>query len=160
MVGQRNQEKPKKRNLHRGRGERRGHREEVDRQECLSHYKLREPEWATRGLPESPRSMRPMRKNFSRRRLRSASTDRTFCGGTTRIMPPPTLSECNSSFVSIFPTLARYLKIAGTGHEARSISARTPEGSTRGKFPGMPPPVMCARAETQPRAKIFFSAGA
>src|SRR6266480_3267339 len=50
--------------------------------------------------------------------------------------------------------------IAGTGQDARSISAFTPLGSTRGRFPGMPPPVMCARAETQPRATMFLSAGA
>ncbi len=33
-------------------------------------------------------------------------------------------------------------------------------GRTRGKLPGIPPPVMCASAETQPRAMIFLSAGA
>src|SRR5438876_12326922 len=86
-----------------------------------------------------------MRKNFSRRFLRSASTDFTNFGGTTRIIPTPKLKDCNNSSVSIFPSLARYLKIAGTGQEAKSISALTPLGSTRGKFPGMPPPVMCAK---------------
>src|SRR6266699_1700702 len=105
------------------------------------------------------RAMRPMRKNFSRRFLRSASTDFTFFGGTTRIIPTPRLKDCSNSSVSIVPSLARYLKIAGTGQAARSISALTPLGSTRGKFPGMPPPVMCARAETQPRAMMFFKAG-
>jgi hypothetical protein len=53
-----------------------------------------------------------------------------------------------------------YLKIGSTGQEARSISAFTPAGSTRGKLPGIPPPVMCASAETHPFAKIVRSAGA
>jgi len=110
-------------------------------------------------LPDSPRPMRPMRKNFSRRFFKSASTDFTFFGGTTRIIPTPILKDCSNSPLSIFPSLARYLKIAGTGQDARSISAFTPLGSTRGRFPGMPLPVMCARAETQPRATMFFSAG-
>src|SRR5881227_2511186 len=101
------------------------------------NHRLREPVKATRDLPDSPRSTRPMRKNFSRRFLRSASTDFTNFGGTTRIIPTPKLKDCNNSSVSIFPSLARYLKIAGTGQEAKSISALTPLGSTRGKFPGM-----------------------
>src|ERR1700674_5334206 len=101
-----------------------------------------------------------MRKNFSRRRFKSASTDFIYFGGTTRIIPTPKLKDFNYSSFPIFPTPARYLKIGGTGQEARSIFARTPEGSTRGRFPGIPPPVICASAETQPRATIFFSAGA
>src|SRR5271156_1735636 len=84
-------------------------------------YNCREPEWATRGLPESARSMRPMRKNFSRRRFRSASTDLTLAGGTMRIMPTPMLKDCRSSLVSILPSAARNLKMGGTGQEARSI---------------------------------------
>src|SRR5213079_3154576 len=92
--------------------------------------------------------------------LQVGFTDFTFFPGTTRIIPTPMLKDCSNSPVSIFPSLARYLKIGSTGQDARSISAFTPLGSTRGKFPGMPPPVMCARAETQPRATMFFSAGA
>ncbi len=33
-------------------------------------------------------------------------------------------------------------------------------GKTRGKLPGMPPPVMCASAESHPRAMILFNADA
>src|ERR1700747_1861700 len=50
------------------------------------HYKFSEPEKATRDLPDSPRSTRPMRKNFSRRFLRSASADFTNFGATPRII--------------------------------------------------------------------------
>src|SRR5205823_4055629 len=63
--------------------------------------------------------MRPMRKNFSRCFFRSASTDFTFFGGTTRIIPTPILKDFSNSPASIFPSLARYLKIEGTGHDAR-----------------------------------------
>jgi len=41
----------------------------------------------------SLRSIRPMRKNFSRRFFRSASTERTFFGGTMRIMPTPMFKD-------------------------------------------------------------------
>src|SRR5947208_971498 len=98
--------------------------------------------------------MRPMRQNFSRRFLRSASTDFTNFGGTTRIIPTLILKDCSNSSVSIFPSLARYLKIAGTAQEAKSISALTPLGRTRGTFPGMPPPLPCASAQTQPFATV------
>ena len=56
-------------------------------------YRLSEPEKETRDLPDSARSMRPMRKNFSRRFLRSASRDFTNFGGTTRIIPTPMLKD-------------------------------------------------------------------
>src|SRR6266480_2224849 len=59
--------------------------------------------------------MRPMRKNFSRRFFKWASTDFTFFGGTRRIIPTPILKDCSNSPVSILPSLARYLKIAATG---------------------------------------------
>src|SRR5437764_7794775 len=51
----------------------------------------------SRALPDSARSTRPIRKNFSRRFLRSASTDFTNFGGTTRIIPTPTRSEEHTS---------------------------------------------------------------
>src|SRR6266403_1751964 len=88
--------------------------------------------------------------------LEAASTDFTFFAGTTRIIPTPILKDCSNSPGSIFPSFARYLKIGSTGQDARSISALTPLGRTRGKFPGMPPPVIWARAEAQPRETILF----
>ena len=45
------------------------------------------------------------------------------------------------------------------GPRAQFDFRRAPRGSTRGKFPVMPPPVMCAIAESQPRATVVFSIG-
>src|SRR5205823_5300165 len=56
--------------------------------------------------------MRPMRKNFSRCFFRSASTDFTFFGGTTRIIPTPILKDFSNSPASIFPGIvARALNL-------------------------------------------------
>jgi len=66
--------------------------------------------------------MRPMRKNFSRRFLRSASTGGRFWRDDEN--HADTHVEGLQQFVGVdFAELARYLKIAGNGQVARSISA-------------------------------------
>jgi len=57
------------------------------------HDKFRAPEYTSRAFPVSPRSIRPMRKNFSRRRFRSASASFTNSEGTRRIIPTPRLKD-------------------------------------------------------------------
>ena len=60
---------------------------------------------------------------------------------------------------SIAPSRAKYRNIGNTGHEPKSITACTFAGKARGKFPVIPPPVICAMVVTHPRAKILFSSG-
>ena len=55
--------------------------------------------------------------------------------------------------------LGKIGKIGSTGQEPSSITAWVLRGSTRGRLPGMPPPVMCAMPEDQPWATIFLSSG-
>jgi len=52
------------------------------------------------------------------------------------------------------------LKIRQHRHDGQINLGFDACGSTRGKLPGIPPPVMCASAETHPFASIVRNAGA
>jgi len=58
-----------------------------------------------------------------------------------------------------FAVLGKVFKMGSTGQEAEIHTAFNARGRTRANCRN-PTPVMCARAETQPLARMFFSAGA
>ena len=101
--------------------------------------------------------MRPMRKNFFAAALQ-VGFNGIYVGGGHNEDHADAHIEGLQQFVgfSIFPSVARNLKMGGTGQDARSIWAFTPAGRTRGKLPGIPPPVMCARpGDPSARNNIF-----
>src|SRR6185295_2027492 len=71
--------------------------------------------------------------------------------GTTAHMPTPRLKtrRCSSSAT---PRPESQSNTGGRSQLSQSISASTPAGSARGRFPMIPPPVTCASALTSARA--------
>ena len=68
---------------------------------------------------------------------------------TTTAMPMPQLNTRSISRGSMPPVRASQAKTGGTGQFVVTAAAR-PSGSTRGRLPTRPPPVICAAAFSRP----------
>ena len=82
----------------------------------------------------------------SRRRRRAIA--RLKYSGQIRHMPIPMLKVLYISSSATPPMRCMAVKTGGTGQEPFLTRAAVPAGSTLGRLPGRPEPVMCARART------------
>eukprot|EP00967_Tisochrysis_lutea_P129162 scaffold221841_cov28-Tisochrysis_lutea.AAC.4 len=80
-------------------------------------------------------------------RVRSSSAS---AAATTSTIPIPQLKVRNNSGVPAREPVASQPNTGAGVHVVASSVQRTPRGSTRGRFSGKPPPVMCASALTLP----------
>ena len=90
----------------------------------------------------------PSRATVSPPPVKAAATASARSACATTIMPMPQLKVRSISRSATLPVCASHLNTGSTGTRARSISAPSPFGSTRGMFSVKPPPVMCASAFT------------
>ena len=77
----------------------------------------------------------------------------------TRIRPIAHVEGARRSISGTEPDSPSQRNKAGVRHDRRSIRARVPAGSTRGRLSVMPPPVMCAMPLTSPRPSNGFNTG-
>ncbi len=90
-------------------------------------------------------------------RFSSAVAASASPAATTTHMPMPQL-KTRSISAATPPVRASQAKTGGGAQAVASSTASVPAGSTRGRLPGSPPPVMCAAAFTRP-ARCAASSG-
>ena len=89
----------------------------------------------------------------------AAATPRAAAASaTTSAMPMPQLNTRSISSAATPPVRASQANTGGSRQQAASSTATVPSGSTRGRLPGRPPPVMCAAAFSSP-ARCSASSG-